>query len=143
MKPLGVHETILYASDVDEAVRFYADVVGLRAFAESVGAAGRGLRLASGAVLLIFDPEASARPGRAVPSHGGRGPGHVAFAIAPGSYGRWRERLGSLGVEIEKEIEWPGAEGERARSIYFRDPAGNSVELMEGDYWASVEDEPR
>jgi catechol 2,3-dioxygenase-like lactoylglutathione lyase family enzyme len=136
---LGVHETVLYASAVDIVVEFYAGVLGLEAFAESVGGAGRGLRLPSGAVVLFFDPEASGRPGRGVPSHGARGPGHVAFAIPPGSYGAWLEHLRACGVEIEKEIAWPAdGSGGAARSIYFRDPAGNSVELMAGDYWQSV-----
>ena len=135
----GVHETILYAADVDGAVAFYAGVLGLAAFGERVGAAGRGLRLPSGAVLLIFDPARSSVPGRGVPSHGAVGAGHIAFAIAHDAYDGWLARLREAGVEIEQEITWPGSGGEPARSVYFRDPAGNSVELMAGDYWASVE----
>lgn len=131
---LGVHETVLYASHLDAAVRFYAHVLGLEPFRESVGAAGRGLRLPGGAVLLLFDPERSIKPGRDVPSHGAIGPGHVCFAIAPGTYGEWVGHVRASGVEIEQEMDWPGG----ARSAYFRDPAGNSVELMEGDYWKSV-----
>jgi len=138
---LGVHETILYATDVDATVRFYADVLGLVVMDESVGGVGRGLRLPGGAVLLIFNPEMAGKPGRVVPSHGATGPGHIAFAITPDSYDSWLARLQVRGVEIEKEIEWPGPEGDRARSIYFRDPAGNSAELMAGDYWKHVEAE--
>lgn len=131
----GVHETVLYAADLDAAVRFYADVLGLEPFARRVGTAGRGLRLPGGAVLLVFDPEMAIRPGRDVPSHGAIGPGHVCFAIPEASYDEWVARLGEKGVEIEKEMVWPGPDSSRARSIYFRDPDGNSVELMAGDYW--------
>jgi catechol 2,3-dioxygenase-like lactoylglutathione lyase family enzyme len=34
-------------------------------------------------------------------------------------------------VEIEREITWPRG----GRSIYFRDPANNSVEFVEGEIW--------
>jgi catechol 2,3-dioxygenase-like lactoylglutathione lyase family enzyme len=38
--------------------------------------------------------------------------------------------LREKGVEIEREISWSGG-----RSVYFRDPAGNSVEFVEGEIW--------
>lgn len=137
---IGVHETILYATDVDATVRFYADVLGLVEI-DRIGSVGRALRLPSRGVLLIFDPDAAGKPGRAVPSHGAVGAGHIAFAITADSYDAWVVHLASCGVAIEQEIEWPGPAGARARSIYFRDPAGNSAELMAGDYWAYVEAE--
>ena len=34
-------------------------------------------------------------------------------------------------VEIEREITWPKG----GRSVYFRDPANNSVEFVEGEIW--------
>jgi catechol 2,3-dioxygenase-like lactoylglutathione lyase family enzyme len=46
------------------------------------------------------------------------------------------ETAGALcarGIEIEREVGWD----EGGRSIYFRDPAGNSVELIEGEAWPS------
>lgn len=139
MRVLGVHETVLYAADIDGAAAFYADVLGLTPFPEAVGVAGRGLRLPGGAVLLIFDPERTIRPGRGVPTHGAIGPVHVCFAIPPDCYETWLSHLAARGVEIEHEVTWPGPGGTPARSIYFRDPDGNSVELMAGDYWAHVE----
>ena len=36
------------------------------------------------------------------------------------------------GVEIEKDLR-----RDQGRSLYFRDPAGNSVELVDGDIWPS------
>ncbi len=87
-------------------------------------------RLDDGGVLLVFAPQLSSQPGRAVPSHGATGAGHVAFSVD--GLDSWRERLAASGVEVEREVEWNGG-----RSIYVRDPAGNSVELVEGDIWPS------
>jgi catechol 2,3-dioxygenase-like lactoylglutathione lyase family enzyme len=35
------------------------------------------------------------------------------------------------GVPIEQEHQWPGG----ARSLYFRDPSGNSLELITRGAW--------
>ena len=42
---------------------------------------------------------------------------------------KWCLRLENLGIAIEADFEWPG------RSIYFRDPAGNSLEFAEPSIW--------
>ena len=82
-------------------------------------------------MLLIFDPARSSVPGRPVPSHGALGAGHVAFAVDEGELDAFGERLRRSGVEIESEVTWD----EGGRSLYVRDPAGNSVELIEGEAW--------
>ena len=128
-RPGRVYETVLYAADVLGTASFYADVLGLRAL-EEPDARGAVFRLDDGAILLLFDPAHASRPGRGVPSHGTAGPGHVAFAVASGT-GAAAGALRAAGVEIEEEIEWPPG----GRSIYVRDPAGNSVELVEGEVW--------
>ena len=89
-------------------------------------------RLDDGAMLLLFDATRSSQPGRPVPSHGpAEGVVHVAFSVGAGELDAWRERLREHGVELEQEVDWPRG----ARSIYVRDPAGNSVELVAGDLW--------
>ncbi len=127
---LAVYETVLYASDVAAAARFYADVLGLRLLQESeeVGAV---FRLDDGGVLLLFDPARASASGRSVPSHGATGDGHVALSVEPGALEAFAAKLRSFGVEIECEIGWD----EGGRSLYVRDPAGNSVELIEGEAW--------
>lgn len=124
----GVYETVLYADDVQGMSDFYRDVVGLRAI-EPPDELSAAFRLPDGNVLLIFDPLTSAAPGRFVPSHGATGPGHTAFRVD--GLDALSAVLKERGVEIEREIQW----SESGRSVYFRDPAGNSVEFVEGDIW--------
>jgi catechol 2,3-dioxygenase-like lactoylglutathione lyase family enzyme len=69
----------------------------------------------------------------AVPAHGATGPGHVAFRILPEKLDAWRNHLADRGVAIEAEITWPGG----SRSLYVRDPAGNSIELAPAAIWES------
>ncbi len=68
--------------------------------------------------------------------HGAQGAVHVAFAIPMRELSAWRAWLQDNGVAIEREVTWPGG----GRSIYFRDPAGNSVELATPTIWSIPED---
>jgi catechol 2,3-dioxygenase-like lactoylglutathione lyase family enzyme len=123
-----VYETVLYAADVPAAARWYADVLGLRVI-DGPDELAVGFRLDDGGALLVFDPERASRPGRPVPSHGTSGAGHVAFAVD--SVAEWEQRFAERAVEVELDKEWP----QGGRSLYVRDPAGNSVELVAGDIW--------
>jgi catechol 2,3-dioxygenase-like lactoylglutathione lyase family enzyme len=126
--PRRVYETALYAPDAAAAASFYADVVGLRAIA-APDEHSAAFRLEDGGVLLLFDPERTSPEGRFVPAHGATGAGHVAFAVD--DLAASVERLRAAGVEVEREISWPAG----GRSVYFRDPGGNSVEFVEGEIW--------
>jgi catechol 2,3-dioxygenase-like lactoylglutathione lyase family enzyme len=132
VRPRRVYETVLYAEDVAATAAFYAEVLGLR-LVDGPDELAAAFRLDDGGVLLIFDPGRSARPGRPVPSHGTEGASHLAFAVGAGELDAAAEELRERGVEIEREVDWP----QGGRSIYVRDPAGNSVELVEGDLWPS------
>jgi catechol 2,3-dioxygenase-like lactoylglutathione lyase family enzyme len=127
---LRIYETVVYATDVDSATAFYRDVLQLRQI-EAPDDHSAALRLGAGSVLLIFDPGRSSMAGRPVPAHGAVGAGHIAFAVGPGELVGWRDRLSELGVALEQVQRW----GDHAESLYFRDPAGNSVELVEGEIW--------
>ena len=126
----GVYETVLYGDDVSALTVFYADVLGLRVVAgpDELAAA---IRLPDAGVVLLFDPHLAGRPGRPVPSHGATGSGHIAFRIPKGSHDSWRAALADRGVPVEKEVDWEAG----GRSLYVRDPAGNSVELTEDELW--------
>jgi len=126
----GIYETVLYAADVPAAAAFYAEALGLR-LVDGPDELAAAFRLDDGGVLLIFDPARASRPGRPVPSHGASGAGHVAFSVEAGDLVSFAASLRGRGIEIEQEIEWDRG----GRSIYVRDPAGNSVELVEGDIW--------
>ena len=128
MKVTRIFETVLYAKDLDAAEKFYRDVLGLEVVSRvSVGLAFR----CDDGVFLIFDPEKTRTLDRKVPTTGADGPGHAAFAARTEDLDAWRSHLGECGVEIETEVEWD----EGGISIYFRDPAGNSVELAPPTLW--------
>ncbi|MDB6176600.1 VOC family protein [Paracoccus sp. Z330] len=136
---LGTMETALYADDLTAATAFWQDVMGLTAF-QTVP--GRHVFFRIGdtphpQVLLVFRAEATERPAPPdarlpVPSHGARGPGHFCMAVGRDHIDDWCRHLQSHDVGIEADFHWPNG----ARSIYFRDPAGNSIELAEPSLWA-------
>ena len=130
MRPRSVYETVLYAEDVAATAAFYTEVLGLR-LVDGPDELAAAFRLDDRGVLLIFDPRRSGRQGRPVPSHGSEGPSHLAFAVGEGELDAAADELRERGVEIEREVQWP----QGGRSIYVRDPAGNSVELVEGELW--------
>lgn len=122
-------EAAIYASDLDAAQQFYHGVLGLEIISRMED---RGMAFRCGdAVLLVFDPERTRVPDAGVPTHGTSGEGHIAFVVADSEIDAWRTRLAECGVVIEAEVDWPTG----GRSIYFRDPAGNSVELAPPNLW--------
>jgi catechol-2,3-dioxygenase len=129
-KVLHILETCIYGSDLAEMRKFYVDVMGLRVVSQGSDW-GIALRVSPQSVLLIFDPRESSKPNRPVPSHGASEAGHLAFEIEESKLASWRQWLSEHGIAIEREVTWNSA----AFSIYFRDPAGNSVELMAGNHW--------
>lgn len=124
----GIHEAALYVDDLDAAERFWSmlglEVVIRKPDRHVFFRAGRD-------TLLVFDARAARQPGQ-VPSHGADGPGHVAFDVDDdAALDRWRDHLEDAGVSIEHEQRWPSG----GRSLYFRDPAGNSIELITRGTW--------
>jgi len=124
----GIHEAGLYVDDLDAAARFWQRL-GFKTITRKEGRhaffrAGRD-------VLLVFDPDATSR-GDDVPPHGAHGPGHIAFDVPDReALERWRRHLADLDVPVEAETEWPSG----GRSLYFRDPSGNSIELITAGTW--------
>jgi catechol 2,3-dioxygenase-like lactoylglutathione lyase family enzyme len=128
MRAREILETCLYADDLDAAERFYSRVLGLEVISR-VGDRHVFFRCGS-RVFLVFNP-ARTEEGGEVPAHGARGPGHAAFAAAADELDAWAAHLRDHGVEIEQDYGWPRG----GRSLYFRDPAGNSVELGTPSIW--------
>lgn len=131
MTPSGILETVLYAEDLDAAEAFYTGVLGLELLWREQD---RHLFFRCGhGVFLIFNPleTVTAKGPIPVPPHGAAGPGHVCFRATAEELSRWRQHLGIHNVAIESDFEWPQGGG----SIYFRDPAGNSIEFAEPRIW--------
>ncbi len=127
---VNVLETALYhdAGGREAIERFYGDVLGLRAVAGwEDGVAFR----AGSSVLLLFDRDRLAQRGGPIADHGTHGPGHACLRVDAGDYDRRREDLAAAGVEIVHDTVWGGG----GRSFYFKDPAGNLLEIADRDIW--------
>ncbi len=132
---MQVLETCLYVDDLEAALRFYRDIVGLPLITH---VPERHVFFRAGAgVLLVFDPAATAHE-HVLPPHGAHGPGHVAFAVPAAQIDGWKTRLQSAGIAIAAEHTWP----QGGRSIYVHDPAGNVVEFAPPAIWGIQEEEP-
>jgi catechol 2,3-dioxygenase-like lactoylglutathione lyase family enzyme len=68
--------------------------------------------------------------------HGAYGPQHVCFRVPHADLDRWMDHLRLHGVSIELDHHWPRG----GRSLYFRDPAGNSLELASPIIWGMPEE---
>jgi catechol 2,3-dioxygenase-like lactoylglutathione lyase family enzyme len=135
----GVLETCLYVDNIGRAARFYERVLGAEVFLQEDGR--HAFTRIGQSLVFLFHPETTRiqnPPGKGtpVPTHGADGEGHVAFAIEPEQLEAWRAHLAACDVPIEEEIEWPNG----ARSLYFRDPDDNSLEIATRSLWAHVLD---
>ena len=132
MRVTAILETVLYADDPAACAAFYIEVLGLT---ETHAVPGRFSFLRCGQqMLLIFAPGSSSDPAQqhGIPAHGAQGAGHVCFrADTAADLDAWKTQFQTKGQTIEHEHDWPGG----GRSIYLRDPAGNSVELAEARIW--------
>lgn len=118
----GLGELALRVNDLGRMVDFYETVVGLevmRRFPETVF-----FRIEDGhgghtTILALFD--------RDVETGQERSPlDHFAFTIDVDDYDSERQRLEALGVDVTQRVfDWTGW-----RSLFFRDPEGNVVELV-------------
>ncbi|TIQ39337.1 MAG: glyoxalase/bleomycin resistance/extradiol dioxygenase family protein [Mesorhizobium sp.] len=134
MTPSAILESALYVTDLNAAEEFYSGVLGLDLLGK---VDGRHLFFRCGdGVLLIFNAEATKVPPAPdarlkVPPHGAVGDGHLCFAASADEIVRWRAHLEQKKIAIESDFEWP----QGGRSIYIRDPSGNSIEFAEPRIW--------
>ncbi len=130
----GLLESSLYVADLDRSSAFYEGVMGLERVAGDA-ARFRALAVAPGQLLLLFrqgsGTEPLTTPGGVIPPHEGSGELHLAFAVSAEELPRWESHLAERGVAIESRVEWPRG----GRSIYFRDPDQNVVELATEGLW--------
>lgn len=130
--PDQILETAIYAADLDAADNFYGALLELE---EVLREEGRHIFYRCGeTMLLVFNPSATITAPEgpdAPPGHGSFGQGHICFSATRSELEDYRQRMENAGIAIEKKITWPNG----ARSIYVRDPAGNSVEFAEARLW--------
>jgi catechol 2,3-dioxygenase-like lactoylglutathione lyase family enzyme len=125
----AIIETAIYVDDLQATETFYRTVLGLKVIGKEPGR-HVFFQVGESNVLLAFLAEATLE-GDQLPAHGATGPGHFALGIEAEAFDAWGKLLHGHGVAIEKEIEWTRG----GKSIYFRDPAGNSVELVTPGVW--------
>jgi catechol-2,3-dioxygenase len=112
---------------------FYTKYLGLQFISEE---SGRHVFLKAGkSMLLIFNPDNTQTKNNTIfPLHGATTPPasvHFAIEIEKEDYENTKNMLVKNKINIEKELAW----GSEARSIYFRDPAGNLVEFITKGNW--------
>jgi catechol 2,3-dioxygenase-like lactoylglutathione lyase family enzyme len=129
LKIKAVTETAIYVNDLQATEEFYKTILGLRVIGKE---AGRHVffQVGEASVLLAFVAETTLK-GDLLPAHGASGAGHFALGIEADALDAWRQLLQGHGVTIEQEVEWPKG----GKSLYFRDPAGNLVELVTPGIW--------
>lgn len=126
---LGLSEVVLSVREVQRAVAFYRDVLGLRVISPpelkgpvylQVGEPDG--RVHHQIVLAPLPPDAPDFP--AERTH--KQLRHFAIEVAPGSLDAERERLQALGLQV-RTGEHPFLP---LRAIYIDDPDGNEIELV-------------
>lgn len=114
MRPTGVHHVAINVDDVDTAMAFYVDVLGLQARADrpDFGFAGAWLNAGDQQVHLV-----QASP----PSDNGQ-----HFALLVDDLGATITELRSGGVAVSDAFPVGSA-----RQAFLNDPSGNTIELHE------------
>ena len=131
MKINKVVETCIYSSDLESMKKFYVGILGLSVIQEE----DKLIFLKAGkSVLLIFDPLRTSLNNDKLPIHGAMTPPssiHFAMEIEEQEYQPCKELLAQNDIVIEKEVKW----NSNTKSLYFRDPSGNLVELITPGGW--------
>jgi catechol 2,3-dioxygenase-like lactoylglutathione lyase family enzyme len=118
----GVSEIVLEVLDLERALRFYSDVLGLAVISRRDDGERAWLMAGTGTRIGLWRPQ--------VGIAGGRGGVHVHFALHLGedAYDDAVARLRSLGYEPEEHCF-----DDQGRAAYVDDPDGNVVEFWTWD----------
>jgi glyoxylase I family protein len=135
-----IDHVVLWVEDVERALAFYRDVVGLEPVRADEFRRGEApfpsVRVAAGSLLDLMS-RAGAEPvrlftGETVPSAAGQPINHVCLAMDGGEIEALRARLAARRIPIsESPVPSFGARGLSARSFYFQDPDGNVLEARD------------
>jgi glyoxylase I family protein len=110
----GIDHIVLHVSDVEQAKKFYTDVLGMTVYREN-----------ERQVFLHAGPQGVAlfKKHGDTPLMTGNDLNHLALKVATGTYETLKGELEKHGVTVT------GRPGED-RCIYFRDPDGHRLQLM-------------
>jgi len=130
----GIVETCINVSEMRRARQFYESLFGFEVMEHSDRFCA--FRVGPG-VLLLFTQGTSDQPmpvtGGVIPPHNTVGAAHFAFAVSREELEIWGRRLSERGIKVESEVVWTRG----GRSLYFRDPDDNLVELVSPGIWAN------
>ncbi len=125
---LKIKETCLYINDLEKAVDFYHNLLGLEVihYLKDHHAFFR----AGSSVLLCFNPESSKNK-TSPPPHFANGNQHFAFEVAQEDYKSCKMKIQSLGIEVIDKLTWNSGQ----ESFYFNDPEDNVLEIVPIGIW--------
>jgi catechol 2,3-dioxygenase-like lactoylglutathione lyase family enzyme len=123
MNFLRIKETCLYVKDLEEAKKFYGQVLQLPLISYLPD---KHIFFRAGqSVLLIFNPDDSKNK-TSPPAHFANGKQHFAFEVSEKDYLKAKEEIIAKGIKITDEVTWKSGK----KSFYFNDPAGNVLEIV-------------
>lgn len=139
----GLHRTVVSTPDLDRALRFYRDLLGLRVLTKGsweagwesadtllgqTGTAAQWVMLSAGNsnLEIVHYELTQPRPPNSPRPASGHGISRICFEVED-IHVMYR-RLVEAGVQFDCE---PQYQGELGTAVYARDPDGNVVELVE------------
>ena len=132
----GIDHVVLRVTDLDRAIRFYCDVLGMQVAKANEPLGLIHLRAGASLIDLVAVNGPLGKPGGGPPGAENRNVDHICLQVREFDLEKIKAHLRARGVE-------PGAEGERygaggdGLSLYLSDPDGNGLELRapqpEGD----------
>lgn len=135
----GILETAVYVDDLERASGFYVKLLGIQPMLRQERL--HAFPIAPGETLLLFPRAISEHDSitsfGVVPGHATTGPSHFAFRVSTENYEAWRAWLDELHIAITGEVNWP----QGGRSLYFKDPDGNVLEVATPGLWANYRTE--
>ncbi len=109
----------IHVADVEVSAKFYADVLGLEVIPRpDLDFPGQWLRIGTAQELHLIGKNSDPT---------GRPPGERHFALEVRDADAWATRLGDHGVTFKG----PNSRPDGAKQIFFRDPDGHVIELLE------------
>jgi len=125
----GLDHVVVLVGDMDQAKRFYCEVVGCE-LDRDLPQYGMAQLRAGQSLIDLVDTSGQEGVWARPPVEGGRNMDHLCLAADDFDLDRLREHLDAHGVEVAEEGVRYGATGD-GYSVYFRDPFGNQIELKD------------